>query len=397
MPGIFVQTLAFASITTAIGDRRRHDQGPDRPLPLAADGPLGRAQRPHVRRRRSTTPASCVVLMLTGLASAGGCTRQPRRLRCSRSRCCSSSPTRWRGSASCSGLRRADRRGGAAARLPRHLPDHVPLERLRADRDAARRAAADRRVEPGQRARRSATRELFGNPNPYVVWLVPGRAPDPALVRSGPSGCSSCSRRSRSAATARSTADAARLPSRPAWTSTSLPSRSRRSHPSSRRAPAAATSARSCALAAARNHAARYVARHVARDLRVLLQPAQRVLVPAPPVGDVDPQRVPGGDELAVARASRTPSSIWNSYASARRAPPTRASDSPSSHSSWVAIATREPPSRSASRHATKRARTTSDVLERDRTRARRRSPCRAARSAGGRRASAMSSSVRWR
>ena len=34
------------------GDRSRgrHDQGPDRPVPVAADGPLGRAQRPHLRR-----------------------------------------------------------------------------------------------------------------------------------------------------------------------------------------------------------------------------------------------------------------------------------------------------------------------------------------------------------
>ena len=51
MPGIFVQTLAFASITTAIGDGRRHDEGHHRPLPLAADGPLRGAQRPDVRRR----------------------------------------------------------------------------------------------------------------------------------------------------------------------------------------------------------------------------------------------------------------------------------------------------------------------------------------------------------
>src|SRR6185503_2330266 len=71
--------------------------------------------------------------------------------------------------------------------------------------------------------------------------------------------------------------------------------------PSSRRVPAAATGARSYALAAPGDDAAHYVTRHVARDLRVLLQPAERVLVPLQPVGHVDPQRVAGGDELATA------------------------------------------------------------------------------------------------
>ena len=66
MPGIFVQTLAFACVTTAIGDRRRHEQGPHRPLPLAADGPLRRARRPH-RLRRRLQAAILVVLMVSGL------------------------------------------------------------------------------------------------------------------------------------------------------------------------------------------------------------------------------------------------------------------------------------------------------------------------------------------
>ena len=49
------------------------------------------------------------------------------------------------------------------------------------------------------------------------------------------------------------------------------------------------------AQAAARGH----VAGDVARDLRVLLQAPQRVLVPALAEGDVDAQPVAGGDELA--------------------------------------------------------------------------------------------------
>ena len=58
MPGIYVQTLGFACDHDRDRDRRRHDQGPDRPLPLAADGALGRAQRPHRRPTSSTTRRS---------------------------------------------------------------------------------------------------------------------------------------------------------------------------------------------------------------------------------------------------------------------------------------------------------------------------------------------------
>ena len=54
MPGIYIQTLAFASITTAIGVRRRHDEGDHRPVPLAADGALRRSSADGRSRTSST-------------------------------------------------------------------------------------------------------------------------------------------------------------------------------------------------------------------------------------------------------------------------------------------------------------------------------------------------------
>ena len=58
MPGIYVQTLAFASITTAIAfadDMTKGIIDRFRSLPMARSA---RAQRPDVRRRRSTRWAS---------------------------------------------------------------------------------------------------------------------------------------------------------------------------------------------------------------------------------------------------------------------------------------------------------------------------------------------------
>ena len=50
MPGIFVQTVAFGAVTTAIGMADRSAGRGHRPLPIAPDGPIGRARRPHDRR-----------------------------------------------------------------------------------------------------------------------------------------------------------------------------------------------------------------------------------------------------------------------------------------------------------------------------------------------------------
>ena len=59
MPGIFAQTIVFAAGDDGHRHDRRRREGHRRPLPVAADRPLGGAHRPDVRRRRSTTPASC--------------------------------------------------------------------------------------------------------------------------------------------------------------------------------------------------------------------------------------------------------------------------------------------------------------------------------------------------
>jgi ABC-2 type transport system permease protein/oleandomycin transport system permease protein len=50
MPGIFVQTVAFAGITTAVGLATDLQGGHRRPAAQPADGPVGGAGRPHRRR-----------------------------------------------------------------------------------------------------------------------------------------------------------------------------------------------------------------------------------------------------------------------------------------------------------------------------------------------------------
>ncbi len=52
MPGIFVQTVTFGALTTGVGLAEDLEQGSDRPVPVVADRPLGRAGRPHVGRPR---------------------------------------------------------------------------------------------------------------------------------------------------------------------------------------------------------------------------------------------------------------------------------------------------------------------------------------------------------
>ena len=49
IPGIVVQNIAFGGFVTGAGAERGHPQGPDRPVPLAADGAPGRARGPHAR------------------------------------------------------------------------------------------------------------------------------------------------------------------------------------------------------------------------------------------------------------------------------------------------------------------------------------------------------------
>ena len=47
MPGVFVQTVIFGAMSSAVGPGRGPAQGHHRALPRPADEPLGRAGRPH--------------------------------------------------------------------------------------------------------------------------------------------------------------------------------------------------------------------------------------------------------------------------------------------------------------------------------------------------------------
>ncbi len=53
MPGIIIQSIAFGGFVTALGPLRGPQEGPDRPLPLAADVARRGAGRAHARRRRA--------------------------------------------------------------------------------------------------------------------------------------------------------------------------------------------------------------------------------------------------------------------------------------------------------------------------------------------------------
>ena len=59
MPGIFVQTVVFGALTHRRRPRRGPAEGPHRPVPLAADGALGGAARPHARRPRPQRLRAC--------------------------------------------------------------------------------------------------------------------------------------------------------------------------------------------------------------------------------------------------------------------------------------------------------------------------------------------------
>ena len=181
---------------------RRHEQGHHRPLPLAADGPLGGAHRAHrlgrrlQRRhpRRADARRACAV----------GWTRPHRHRRTSSpaSACCSlfAFAMSWVGV--WLGLSVPTVEVGAAGRLHRDLPDHVRLERLRAPPDAARLAPADRRVEPGQHAHRVAARAVGQPQSLHGRRRSRRRAPDPASPSSGSWSSSRSSRRSGSGAIA---------------------------------------------------------------------------------------------------------------------------------------------------------------------------------------------------
>ena len=52
IPGIIVQNIAFGGFVTALGLNEDLHEGPDRPLPVAADGARRGARGPHAGRRR---------------------------------------------------------------------------------------------------------------------------------------------------------------------------------------------------------------------------------------------------------------------------------------------------------------------------------------------------------
>ena len=154
MPGIFAQTLAFASATTCVGitdDMQKGLVDRFRSLPMARSAFLtGRTIADVVYNA-----GILVVLMVSGLAVGWRV----------HTGCVSSWPAfglallfayamSWLGV-----YRRpagADRRGGAAGGVHGDLPDHVHVQRVRAAGVAAELAAAVRRVEPGEHADRVA-------------------------------------------------------------------------------------------------------------------------------------------------------------------------------------------------------------------------------------------------
>ena len=118
MPGIFVQTVVFGSLTTGVGLAEDLQKGLDRPVPLVADGPLGGARRPHARRPRAQRlrgPAD----VRRGLRSSGGARRRNVGRRRRRHRAsCSRSRTRCRGCSRSSGSSRRDAETAQAASFP---------------------------------------------------------------------------------------------------------------------------------------------------------------------------------------------------------------------------------------------------------------------------------------
>ena len=58
MPGIIVQSISFGGFATALGLVRGRQEGPDRPLPLAADVARRGARGPHVLRRAAQLPVA---------------------------------------------------------------------------------------------------------------------------------------------------------------------------------------------------------------------------------------------------------------------------------------------------------------------------------------------------
>ena len=151
MAGIFAQTVVFGAHVHRRQPRRGPAEGAHRPVPVAADGAVGGAGRPHGRRPRRSTSSSIVVMALTGLLVGWrihtSVLRGARRLP-------AAAGVRLRdlvgdGAGRAAG---ADARGGQQRELHRDLPADVHREHLRADRQLP--AGAARRSRSGTRCPR---------------------------------------------------------------------------------------------------------------------------------------------------------------------------------------------------------------------------------------------------
>ena len=196
MPGIFAQTIVFAAGTTAIGmtdDIAKGIIDRFRSLPMARSAVLtGRTFSDVIYNA-----GILVVLMLTGLAVGWRSTHPgvPGGLRLLLLFAFAMS---WLGVSL--GLNGAVGGGRPAGHLHGALPDHVRLQRLRAARDPAGVAPADRRVEPDEHADRRPARAVGQQAPTRSHGQL--RLAEPVLVTLVWVVSSSSSGRSASAATA---------------------------------------------------------------------------------------------------------------------------------------------------------------------------------------------------
>ncbi len=180
MPGIFAQTLAFASATTTVGitdDMQKGLVDRFRSLPMARSAFLtGRTVADVVYNL-----GILIVLMLTGLVVGwrvnNGVVEFPDRDR--------AGPALHLRDVMAGRLRRpagANRRGGAAGGVHDDLSDYLPVQRLRPHRDAADLAATGRRVESGDHVDRLDARAVRQSES-VPRRRLSGRAPDPGHGR----------------------------------------------------------------------------------------------------------------------------------------------------------------------------------------------------------------------